>query len=318
MRSWSGLKSNFTILDTDDQIRLMKQMIEAEDIDEKRWPARALAGIIDGWKNRGPDARRGAGGRGAMPSPTARARSFIAAYQERLKTLNAADFGDLLLEDLRLFQRASRRARSSISERFRYMLVDEYQDTNVAQYLWLRLLGAGHAAMSAAWATTTSRSMAGAARRSTTSCASRTIFPARKSSGWSAITARPAHILGAASRPDRAQRRPPRQDAVDRGRSPARRSRVRACGTPRKKRATSARKSRSCSARATSSRRDGDSGARVVPDARIRGALHLARPALSRDRRPALLRARGNPRRAGLSALHRAGRRRSRLRAHRQ
>jgi DNA helicase II / ATP-dependent DNA helicase PcrA len=136
-----GLKSNFTILDTDDQIRLLKQILSAADIDDKRWPARVLAGMIDGWKNRGllPDkvpvgeAAAFGDGRGA---------GLYAAYQERLKTLNAADFGDLLLENLRLFGKEPD-VLAQYQSRFRYMLVDEYQDTNVAQYLWLRLLAQG-------------------------------------------------------------------------------------------------------------------------------------------------------------------------------
>ena len=137
----AGLKSDFTILDTDDQIRLMKQIIAAEGIDEKRWPARQLAGWIDTWKNRGlapkdvpeADARSFADGRG---------RKLYAAYQERLKTLNAADFGDLVIEPLRIL-REHQDVLADYHRRFRYMLVDEYQDTNVAQYLWLRLLAQG-------------------------------------------------------------------------------------------------------------------------------------------------------------------------------
>ncbi|GGC84068.1 ATP-dependent helicase [Chelatococcus reniformis] len=136
-----GLKSNFTILDTDDQIRLMKQVIAAENIDEKRWPARQLAGLIDSWKNRalGPDqvlpgeAQAFANGRGG---------ELYRLYQERLKTLNAADFGDLLVEAIRLF-RENADVLELYQRRFRYVLVDEYQDTNVAQYLWLRLLAQG-------------------------------------------------------------------------------------------------------------------------------------------------------------------------------
>src|SRR5438094_8546906 len=134
-----GLKPDFTILDQDDQIRLMKQLVEADNIDEKRWPARVLAGLIDSWKNRGltPDqvpageAATFAGGRG---------KKLYVAFQERLKVLNAADFGDLLLECIRLFRDQSEVLRQ-YQARFRYILVDEYQDTNVAQYLWLRLLG---------------------------------------------------------------------------------------------------------------------------------------------------------------------------------
>jgi ATP-dependent DNA helicase UvrD/PcrA len=136
-----GLKPDFTILDVDDQIRLLKQLLEAENIDEKRWPARVLAVIIDGWKNRGltPDrvpageAASFAGGRGI---------ALYKAYQDRLKTLNAADFGDLLIEMLRLFREQPQVLRQ-YQERFRFVLVDEYQDTNVAQYLWLRLIGQG-------------------------------------------------------------------------------------------------------------------------------------------------------------------------------
>ncbi len=136
-----GLKSNFTILDTDDQIRLMKQLILAENIDEKRWPARMLAGIIDGWKNRAirPD-KVPAAEAGAFNN---RGPELYAAYQERLRTLNATDFGDLLLHCLTIFQ-----SHPDVLEQyqrwFRYILVDEYQDTNVAQYLWLRLLAQGH------------------------------------------------------------------------------------------------------------------------------------------------------------------------------
>ncbi len=136
-----GLKNGFTILDTDDQIRLIKQVIESEGLDKDRWPARQLAALIDGWKNRGltPDkVPRGevfafAEGKGA---------ELYAAYQRRLKELNAADFGDLLLEVLRLFLDHPD-VLADYQGRFRYILVDEYQDTNVAQYLWLRLIAGG-------------------------------------------------------------------------------------------------------------------------------------------------------------------------------
>ncbi|WP_201859917.1 ATP-dependent helicase [Microvirga soli] len=133
-----GLRSDFTILGTDDQLRLMKQVIELEGIDEKRWPARQLAGHIDGWKNRGlgPD-QVPAGEAGAFAN--GKGGRLYRAYQERLKTLNAVDFGDLLLECLRLW-REHPDILEQYQNRFRYMLVDEYQDTNVAQYLWLRLL----------------------------------------------------------------------------------------------------------------------------------------------------------------------------------
>jgi len=136
-----GLKSNFTILDTDDQIRLLKQLIEAEGIDAKRWPPRMLAGIIDHWKNRAwrpdtlPAAESGAfNGKGPK---------LYALYQQRLAALNACDFGDLLLHMVTIFQ-AHEDVLQQYQRQFAFILVDEYQDTNVAQYLWLRLLAQGH------------------------------------------------------------------------------------------------------------------------------------------------------------------------------
>ncbi|KAA9009751.1 ATP-dependent helicase [Histidinibacterium aquaticum] len=135
-----GLKSNFTILDTDDQQRLLKQLIVAANIDEKRWPPRMLSGIIDNWKNRAwtPDK---------VPAAEAsafdgRAQGLYAEYQARLRELNAVDFGDLLLHMVTIFQKYED-VLARYQRWFKYILVDEYQDTNVAQYLWLRLL-AGH------------------------------------------------------------------------------------------------------------------------------------------------------------------------------
>ena len=136
-----GLASNFTILDTDDQIRLIKQLIQAEKLDEKRWPARQLAGLIDGWKNKGLVPGKVPPGE-AFSFANGRAIELYAAYQKRLKELNAADFGDLLLENLRLFQE-NPDVLKQYHRWFTYILVDEYQDTNVAQYLWLRLLAQG-------------------------------------------------------------------------------------------------------------------------------------------------------------------------------
>src|SRR5216683_5527553 len=134
-----GLKPNFTILDVDDQIRLLKQLLEAENIDEKRWPARVLADLIDAWKNRGQLPEQVPAGESAIFGG-GKGKKLYTAYQERLKVLNAADFGDLLLQCIRLFREQTEVLRQ-YQARFRYMLVDEYQDTNVAQYLWLRLLG---------------------------------------------------------------------------------------------------------------------------------------------------------------------------------
>ena len=209
-----GLKSDFTILDVDDQIRLLKQLLEAENIDEKRWPARVLAMLIDGWKNRGLTPEQVPPGEAAVFA-NGKGLKLYKAFQERLKILNAADFGDLLLECIRLFREQPDVLRQ-YQGRFKFILVDEYQDTNVAQYLWLRLLaqrtsaaspcggaaqrepGESPAAGSLTWrarapaspqgerrpktsaasATTISRSTAGAAPRSTTFCASSTTFPA--------------------------------------------------------------------------------------------------------------------------------------------
>ncbi len=136
-----NLKSNFTILDTDDQIRLMKQLIQAANIDDKRWPARMLSGIIDNWKNKActPDK-----------VPVAESSAFdhkgvelYAAYQARLRDLNAVDFGDILLHMVTIFQNHDD-VLQQYQRWFKYILVDEYQDTNVAQYMWLRLLAGGH------------------------------------------------------------------------------------------------------------------------------------------------------------------------------
>jgi DNA helicase-2/ATP-dependent DNA helicase PcrA len=132
------LKSNFTVLDVDDQVRLLKQLLQAENIDDKRWPARMLAGLIDGWKNRGLTPSQVPPGEAAVFG-NGKGGKLYASYQERLKILNAADFGDLLLENIRLFREHPDVLRQ-YQNRFRFILVDEYQDTNVAQYLWLRLL----------------------------------------------------------------------------------------------------------------------------------------------------------------------------------
>ncbi|HMF67628.1 MAG TPA: UvrD-helicase domain-containing protein, partial [Phyllobacterium sp.] len=136
-----GLKSDFTILDTDDVVRLIKQIIQAEGLDDKRWPAKQFALMIDGWKNKGlgpseipeGDARAFANGKG---------RELYTAYQNRLKTLNACDFGDLLCHPIRMF-RAYPDVLKEYHAKFRYILVDEYQDTNTAQYMWLRLIAQG-------------------------------------------------------------------------------------------------------------------------------------------------------------------------------
>ena len=133
-----GLKSNYTIIDTDDQLRLLKQLIQENDLDEKRWPARQLAGLIDRWKNRGLNP----GDLDAVENEAyanGQGTRFYKLYQDRLKALNACDFGDLLLHILNIF-RQHRDVLEQYQQRFKYILVDEYQDTNQVQYLWLRLL----------------------------------------------------------------------------------------------------------------------------------------------------------------------------------
>lgn len=136
-----GLKSSFTILDTDDQLRLLKQILEAEGIDTKRWTPRHLASLIDGWKNRAQTPER-------IPEEDkwsfadGKAQTLYKLYQDRLSVLNACDFGDLLLHNITIFQTHDD-VLADFHRKFRYLLVDEYQDTNVAQYLWLRLLARG-------------------------------------------------------------------------------------------------------------------------------------------------------------------------------
>ena len=137
-----GLKSDYTILDTDDQNRLLKQLMEAEQIDLKRWPPRVLAAQISAWKDKGlrpeklsvSDAGDICNGKGI---------ELYKQYQSRLVMLNAADFGDLLLHMLHVFQTYPD-VLAHYQSRLTHIMVDEYQDTNVAQYLWLRLLASEH------------------------------------------------------------------------------------------------------------------------------------------------------------------------------
>ncbi len=138
----AGLKSGFSILDDDDQLRLLKQLLKAEGVDDKRWPARQLANLIDSWKNRGLTPQLVPAGE-AHGFANGMAGKLYGEYQARLKVVNAADFGDLLLEPLRIFQHNAD-VLTQYQQRFKYMLVDEYQDTNTAQYLWLKLLAQGH------------------------------------------------------------------------------------------------------------------------------------------------------------------------------
>ena len=137
-----GLRPSFSILDPDDQERLLKQVLADANVDAKHWPARQLSAIVQRWKDKGWRPEQ-------VPADEAgnfangRAPALYEAYQERLEQLNAVDFGDLLLHNLTIFQRDAG-VLAQYQERFRYILVDEYQDTNIAQYLWLRLLAQKH------------------------------------------------------------------------------------------------------------------------------------------------------------------------------
>ncbi len=378
----AGLKNNFTILDVDDQIRLIKQLFEAEGLDEKRWPARVFAMILDGWKNRGLAPDQVPAGE-AAGFANGKGKKLYLAYQERLKTLNAADFGDLLLECIRLFRQNPDVLRQYQS-RFKYILVDEYQDTNVAQYLWLKLLSQPQAAPSAGLpsphvgeggearaiasdepgegvsledsfdlpATAASPSPASPLRGSAPSptggegkkqpknicCVGdddQSIygwrgaevdnilrfdhdFPGARVIRLERNYRSTGHILAAASHliAHNAGRLGKTLRTED---VPGEKVTVTSCWELRAGGARDRRDHRGLPARGArprrgpSARRDRHPGARLVPDARIRRPLHPARPALSRHRRPAVLRARRNPRCARLSARHRAAGRRSRV-----
>ena len=139
-----GLKSNFSIIDADDQVRLLKQLLEASNVDSKRWPARSMMGVIQRWKDRGLDPSKVSESE-AGDIAGGKLIQIYEEYQERLRTLNSADFGDLLLHCLSIFTDENYEdIIGKYQQRFKYILVDEYQDANVAQYLWLRLLAQGH------------------------------------------------------------------------------------------------------------------------------------------------------------------------------
>jgi DNA helicase-2/ATP-dependent DNA helicase PcrA len=135
-----GLRSNFTILDTDDVHRLLKRIIVEAGIDEKRWPARQLSSLIDRWKNRAETPDKIPKGE-SFSFGDGKGGELYTAYQAQLKLLNACDFGDLLLHIITILE-THPDVLAEWQRRFRYVLVDEYQDTNAAQYRWLTLLAA--------------------------------------------------------------------------------------------------------------------------------------------------------------------------------
>ncbi len=140
-----GLSSNFSIIDPDDQIRLLKQLMEAAGIDVKKWPAKGASSIIERWKDQAltPDQISAAD---AGEFADGRILDIYKTYQKRLREINACDFGDLILHMITIFKDAAHNdVLAEYHRQFRYIMVDEYQDTNVAQYLWLRLLAQGSA-----------------------------------------------------------------------------------------------------------------------------------------------------------------------------
>ena len=268
------LKPSFTVLDTDDQIRLLKQLLDAENIDEKRWPARLLASMIDGWKNRGLTPKRVPEGE-SFAFANGRARELYALYQKRLKELNAADFGDLLLENLRLFQEHAGRARqisAALSvyagrrvsgQQRRAIFVAAAAGAGQRQYLlrrrrrpvdlWLaRRRGGQHPAL-------------------------RDRFPRRQDHQARAQLPLDRAYSRRGLGTDRTQQRSARQDAAHRWRARRqgrdRRLLGRRGGSPHHWRGH-----RADAAAGSRSERDRHPGARLVPDARLRGSLHHARP----------------------------------------
>ena len=184
-----GLKSNFTILDTDDQIRLIKQLQPILGIDNKKWPARVLLNTIERWKDQArlPESLGPEAGGDLANGKTIK---LYQQYQDRLRTLNACDFGDLLLHVIRIWQEHPD-ILAEYHRRLRYLLVDEYQDTNVAQYLWLRLLAQKDKNLCCVG--DDDQSIYGwRGAEVGISCVSRRIFPVPQSFAWNRITAPPA------------------------------------------------------------------------------------------------------------------------------
>ena len=312
-----GLTSSFNILDTDDQLRLLKQVMEAGRIDTKRWAPPALMALIQRWKDRGlPPARLTAAE--DTDFANGRARDLYAAYQDRLRSLNAADFGDLLLHVTEIL-RDQPDVLAQYHRTFRYILVDEYQDTNLVQYLWLRLLAQSHRNICCVGDDDQSiYSWRGAEVENILRFEKD--FPGRANRPAGTQLPLDRADPGRRVRPDRPQRGPPGQDPAARPqrRRAARRSSVVGLWD-------SEEEARMVGDRVEQLRRDGEcagrnggAGARRLPDPRLRGAADHARPALPRHRRPAVLRARRNPRRHRLYARPAPAGRRPGVRAHRQ
>ena len=135
--SAANLNSNFTIIDTDDQIRLLKNICKAENIDVKQLSPRFILAIIDRWKNKGfyPDNviinKKDIYEKTILP--------LYKIYQQKLNDLNSCDFGDLILHTVKILE-LNKDIKEIYSKNFKYILVDEYQDTNFIQSKWLNLL----------------------------------------------------------------------------------------------------------------------------------------------------------------------------------
>ena len=247
-----------------------------------------MAALIDGWKNRGltPERRfRRAKRRLCLRQGP----KLYAAYQERLKILNAADFGDLLLETLHIL-RAHPDILADYRDRFRYMLVDEYQDTNVVQYLWLKLLAQARARNVCVVGDDDQSIYGWRGAEVENILRFERDFPGAKVIRLERNYRSTGHILGAASGLIAANKGRLGKTLWTEGDAGREDHGAAACGTPRKKPATSPSEAEDLQPPGQpAAQRDGDPGARLVPDARIRRPLHLAGPALSRDRRPALL-----------------------------
>ncbi len=308
-----GLESNFSILDTDDQLRLLKQVLVEANVDEKRWPAKGLASLIDRWKNRGwVPAAVPASEEGGYDNKSV---ALYARYQERLIGLNAADFGDLLLHMLTIFT-THPDVLADYQRRFKYILVDEYQDTNVSQYLWLRLLAQERRNIACVGDDDQSiYSWRGAEVANILRFDKD--FPGATVIRLEQNYRSTPHILGAAGG----------LIAKNSGRLgktlwTERNSgdRVKVVGVwdgPEEARLTGDSIDR-LHREGAIAQRHGDPRPRPVPDARVRGPLHHHRHAVQDRRRFPLLRARRGPRRDRLPARRRPARRRPRLRTHRQ
>lgn len=139
-----GLNSNFTIIDDDDQLRMLKQVMELQGIDTKTISPKIVLAIIDKWKNDGLTPDRISGLLGSMELPQSltaqQLHTLYDGYQQRLVSLNACDFNDLLLHLVTIFKSSANGVLAQYHARFSHIMVDEYQDTNTIQYQWLRLL----------------------------------------------------------------------------------------------------------------------------------------------------------------------------------